>query len=257
MIPVRSSLASKYVMAVTGAGLLLFVLFHMIGNLLVFVGPDALNTYAQKLKEMPGLLWVARLGLLVFFVVHVTMGIRLALANSRARPVGYQYEDTRVASLASRTMLLTGIVVLLFLLYHLAHFTFGWTHEAKVRGGVVNYLKLEQPYDPLTHEGVPEATVAIPSGGKPLLRHDVYKMVIVGFRDPLIAGLYLLAQLALCFHLWHGASSWAQTVGLGTIQESRLLRWGGPAFALVIFLGNSAMVVAVFLRLIGASVPEA
>src|SRR5438132_14429038 len=107
MMPVRSSLASKFVMAVTGAGLMLFVLFHLIGNLLVFAGPDALNGYAQHLKAMPGVLWVARLGLLVLFVVHVLMGIRLAVANAVARPVPYQYEDTRVATLASRTMLLT------------------------------------------------------------------------------------------------------------------------------------------------------
>jgi succinate dehydrogenase / fumarate reductase cytochrome b subunit len=256
MMPVRSSLASKFVMAVTGLLLMLFVLAHLIGNLLIFAGPDAINTYAQHLKALPPLLWTFRLGLLTIFVIHILMGIRLSVANSLARPVGYQYEDTRVASLASRTMLLTGVVILLFVLYHLAHFTLGWTHEAVRSGRSVNYLDLKQLYDPLTGTGVAEGTTHTAGGVRPDLRPDVYTMMIVGFRSPLIAGLYLLAQVALWFHLWHGASSWCQSIGLGPVHENRLIAWGGPAFATLILAGNSAIVLSVLLRFIGAGVPE-
>src|SRR4051794_20567806 len=125
LVPVRSSLGKKYVMAVTGLVLVLFVIGHMLGNLLLFAGPDALNSYAKALKDKPALLWAARLGLLAAFLIHVYLGLRLTRENVQARGTGYVYEDTVQASWASRHMLLTGLVVLAFLLYHLAHFTFG------------------------------------------------------------------------------------------------------------------------------------
>src|SRR5690242_14279253 len=106
--PATSSLGSKYLMAITGVLLIGFVLAHMGGNLLLFLGPDALNSYAHALKERPALLWAARLTLLLVFVVHVVLGVRLTWLNRQARPVRYVYEDTLTASWASRHMLLTG-----------------------------------------------------------------------------------------------------------------------------------------------------
>src|ERR1700722_16520489 len=123
--PVKSSLGSKYVMAITGLGLVGFVIIHMIGNLLIFAGRDALNGYAAALKHNPAFLWTARTGLLFFFVVHMAFALRLSLHNKAARPTRYVYEDTVEADWASRHMLLTGLVLLAFVLYHLAHFTLG------------------------------------------------------------------------------------------------------------------------------------
>src|SRR5262245_39654676 len=124
--PVTSSLGSKYVMAITGLLLIGFVLGHMTGNLLIFAGPDAMHGYAAGIKSRPALLWGVRLGLLAVFVVHVLIGIRLTLANKAARPTPYAYEDTLQASWASRHMMLTGLLLLAFVVYHLAHFTLGW-----------------------------------------------------------------------------------------------------------------------------------
>lgn len=224
-----SSLTAKYVMAVTGAGLTLFVLAHLAGNLLVFLGPDALNAYAYHLKELPAVLWSARVGLLAFFVVHVLVGVRLSLLNNAARPVGYQYDDVRVASWASRYMLATGVVVLLFLLYHLAHFTLGWVKAAQIGGGYYHYLDLRDAHG----------------------RHDVYAMVVDGFRDPGIAALYLASMVALWLHLWHGASSLFQSLGLGTVSKASWAAWVGPVVATVVLVGNCAMVLAVQVGLIG------
>lgn len=239
---IRSSLASKMVMAVTGAALILFVLGHLAGNLLIFAGRDALNAYAEKLKETPALLWPARVGLLVVFVLHLTMAVRLALTNRAARPTRYQYEDVRETSKASRIMLSTGVIILLFLLYHLAHFTFGWTHEAKVDGVPRSYHELEQEYQPTY-------------GGAVKKRQDVHAMVVVGFRNPFIALTYLAAQIALWLHLWHGGSSLFQSLGLGTIRTPWIARIG-PVLATGILAGNCAIVVGVLLRWIGAGVPE-
>jgi len=224
-----SSLTAKYVMAVTGAGLVVFVLGHLAGNLTVFLGPDWLNGYAHHLKELPALVWTARVGLLVFFVVHVLVGVRLSLLNNGARPVGYQYDDVRVTSWASRYMLATGVVVLLFLLYHLAHFTFGWVKEAHVGGAYYHYHKLHDAQG----------------------RHDVYTMVVAGFRDPMVAALYLASMVALWLHLWHGASSLFQSVGLGTVSKRSWTSWVGPVVATVVLVGNSAIVLGVQVGLIG------
>src|SRR5262245_25657755 len=117
--PARSSLGKKYLMALTGLALIGFVIAHMSGNLLIFAGRDALNSYAHALKDRPALLWTARTGLLAIFLLHVYLGLVLSLQNRAARPSRYVYEDTLHASWASRHMLLTGLVLLAFIVYHL------------------------------------------------------------------------------------------------------------------------------------------
>ncbi len=117
----KSSLGAKYVMALTGAGLFAFVVGHVAGNLLLYFGQDAMNNYAVGLRNLPyGLLWIARAGILVIFVLHVASALRLTMANRAARPTPYHFQATVQASYASRTMPVTGIIVLLFVLYHLA-----------------------------------------------------------------------------------------------------------------------------------------
>src|SRR5262245_22507323 len=123
-LPLRTTIGAKYVMAVTGLLLTVFVLGHMAGNLLIFAGRDALNSYAEALKSKPTLLWTVRTGLLLTFLLHLYLAFRLSALKRAARPVAYHFEDTVAATWASRNMMLTGLVLLVFILYHLAHFTF-------------------------------------------------------------------------------------------------------------------------------------
>jgi succinate dehydrogenase / fumarate reductase, cytochrome b subunit len=239
----RSSPGAKYVMALTGVGLVGFVVAHMLGNLLIYSGHDALNSYAQSLKDHPGLLWTARTGLLTIFVIHLALGIRLSLQNKTARGVRYVYEDTVEASWASRNMLLTGLVLLAFIVFHLAHFTFGIVtrYDDPVAKTTVNYLDLHEPYygKHLEDEG----------------RHDVYRMVVSGFRIPWITITYLIAQVFLWLHLWHGGSSWFQSLGLNHATYNPLIRAFGPVLATIVLVGNCSIPLAVLSGLIGWSVP--
>jgi succinate dehydrogenase / fumarate reductase cytochrome b subunit len=222
--PVRTSVGSKYVMALTGLGLMIFVIAHMIGNLLVFSGPDALNSYAKALKDHPTLLWSARTGLLAIFVLHVFLGIRLTRQNMAARPDRYAYEDTVQANWASRHMLLTGLLLFAFVIYHLAHFTFGLIQPAPAA-------------DPKT-------------GGA-----DVYAMVVAGFSNVWITLSYLFFQVFLALHLWHGGSSWLQSLGLNHPVYQRLVHAVGPVVATVVFVGNCSMPLAIYSGLAGGPSP--
>lgn len=221
----RSSLGSKYLMALTGFGLLGFVIAHMLGNWQVFLGPEALNSYAAKLKDMGPLLWVARLGLLALFLAHIGMGIRLTLANRAARPIPYQVKTYRQATLASRSMLPTGLVILAFVLFHLAHYTFCLV-------------------DPSYHS-------LFDSEG----RHDVYRMTVMGFQNPIVSGSYLVAMLLLAFHLAHGFQSLFQSLGLSHPNWVELVRKASIGLAVVIFVGNASMPLAVLFGLVGGTKP--
>jgi succinate dehydrogenase / fumarate reductase cytochrome b subunit len=226
LAPVKTSIGKKAIMGVTGVLLVLFVLGHMTGNLLIFAGRDAINEYARFLHEAGhgALIWVARLGLLAVFVTHMSLAFILRSENRMARPVRYVVEDTVQASWASRNMMLTGIVMLLFLIYHIAHFTLGAT-------------------DPATFKGAFE-----PRGEQKL--EDVYQMVVKGFQQPVVAGLYLLAQLALCVHLWHGAGSWMQSLGLNRGKLRQTSRLVGPVIALAVLAGNTLIVLACLLGIV-------
>jgi succinate dehydrogenase / fumarate reductase cytochrome b subunit len=220
-----STVGAKVLVALTGLGLATFAVFHMIGNLKMFDGPDAINAYAYFLKHgLGGLLWVARGGLLAVFVLHLVLALRLKARSRAARPVGYQYPGSVQATVSSRTMIWTGVVVGLFVAYHLAHFTFGWVHGAETESGkVVNYLDLRDDRG----------------------RHDVYRMVVAGFTNPYIAALYVVAQLALFVHLLHGVQSSFQTLGLKNRRFAPAIRALGFLVAFTILAGNLAIVAAV------------
>jgi succinate dehydrogenase/fumarate reductase cytochrome b subunit (b558 family) len=182
----RSSVGGKYVVAVTGLILTSFVVVHMLGNLQVFLGSDAINAYAAFLKGHPVLLWTARVVLFITFLVHIGVALWLNWKARRARPIGYARKRTVQASFASRHMVITGLFVLVFTGFHIAHFTLGVVTEAEVKPAVTappgeapavyeNYLDLRDPSDPK--------------------RHDVYAMMIYGFRNPIIAVGDLLPSL--------------------------------------------------------------
>lgn len=220
----KSSLGRKMVVALTGLALLGFVIAHMLGNLQVFLGREALNAYAAGLKDLGPLLWLARGGLLVVFVVHVALALGLAAENRAARPQAYARPVGRVqAGAASRTMVASGTLVLAFVAYHLAHFTFGAAHPA--------------------HYGV---------GADAAGRHDVYGMVVAGFREPLVSGLYLLAMALLAFHLRHGIASTVRTLGLENPRWTPAVERAGQALAWMLFLGNASIPVAIVTGLVGA-----
>jgi succinate dehydrogenase / fumarate reductase cytochrome b subunit len=221
-----SSVGAKILVALTGLGLTGFVVFHMIGNLKVFQGPDAVNGYAYFLKHDLGtLLWLARGGLLAIFVLHIVLAVRLKLRSVAARPVPYQFRGNVAATTAGRTMIWTGVVVGLFTLFHLAHFTFGWVKGAETSPGVFqNYLELKDAKG----------------------RHDVYSMVVAGFTNPWLVGLYVVAQGALFVHLMHGVQSSFQTLGLKNRRFGRAIWWLGFMVALSVLAGNLAIVYGVW-----------
>ena len=225
-----STVGSKIIVAITGLSLVGFVLFHMIGNLKVLYGQDSINSYAWFLKHSLGpYLWAARAGLLAVFVTHIGLTLRLKYKSAKARPVGYAYQRTAQATLQSRTMLLTGIVIGLFTAFHLAHYTFGWVKGAQMPDGtVVNYMDLT--------ETMPDGTV----------RHDVYSMVVAGFTTPWLSILYIVAQLFLFAHLAHGIQSTIQTLGLKGTRFAPVWVGLGYATAAAIVAGNLAIVVAVW-----------
>ncbi|HEX4588361.1 MAG TPA: succinate dehydrogenase cytochrome b subunit, partial [Gemmataceae bacterium] len=225
-----TTVGSKYVVALTGLLLTGFVIAHMTGNLLIFRGREALNSYALFLKERGALLWAARIGLLIIFVLHVWLAMRLTLRNRAARPTRYAYEDTVQASIASRTMIWTGLVILAFVIFHLMHYTFGLVAATAPNGE--NYLHLEE-------------SLRRASPQDPAQRHDVYAMTIYGFRNIPVAIAYIVAQLFLGLHLSHGISSTFQSMGWSAPRWWRLIRGVGLAIALAVVIGNIAMPLAV------------
>ena len=215
----QSSIGRKIIVALTGAAMVLFLVAHMLGNLLLFAGPDALNAYAKKLQDLGPLLYIARLGLLAAVVLHIVATIQLTIANRAARPQPYGVDTTRAATRRSRTMIWSGLTILAFLLYHLAHYTWG------VANGY---------YDPdNTRYWLPDHS------------HNVYNMVVDGFNWFPASLFYILAMGLLFSHLGHGIASIFQTLGLATPKSRPLIELSGKALALALFAGNSLMPIAV------------
>src|SRR5262245_26350502 len=176
-----SSIGRKILMAVTGLILIGFIIGHLVGNLQVFQDPDHLNGYAQFLRQLGPLLWFARIGLIVAAAIHIWAATVLTLENHRARGAEpYAVKHTIRATLASRTMRLTGYVVFFFLLYHLAHFTWGAAQSATFKDNLKLYT--------MQHEYRVGGFPVIDAGAQV---HDVHSMVILGFQQPLVSFFYI------------------------------------------------------------------
>lgn len=223
-------------MAVTGVILIGFVIGHLIGNLQVFQDPDHLNGYADFLHHLGPLLWAARIGLLAAVAIHIWAATVLTIENHAARDVKYGTKHTIRATLSSRLMRWTGVVVLAFLLYHLAHFTLGYTQADNFKTNLAQYT-MTSDYRvagfPVTYQG---DTVL-----------DVHTMVIRGFSVPLISAFYILAVGLLSFHLLHGFDSMFQSLGWRSAQWSGALRKIAIVFCAAYFLANAAIPGAVLL----------
>ena len=220
-----SSLGKKYLMAITGLILFGFVIGHMLGNLQIFLGRDPINSYAHFLKSKPGLLWLARLGLLLAVTLHIWAAVKLALENKAARPVAYAEARLVAATYASRTMIWSGVIIFAFVVYHLMQFTAGITNP--------EYLELEE---------------TLPDGTQ---RHDVYRMIVLGFSNPWVSGFYIVSMTLLCLHLSHGVSSLFQSLGLKNKYYGRHIDRFAKAAALIVFLGNCSIPVAILFRFVG------
>lgn len=217
---VRSSVGAKQIMAVTGLGLVLFAIVHMVGHLGMFAGRDAYNAYAHFLQSLGALKWAARAGLVAIVVIHIITAIVLVRANSAARPQKYAVYRTTRTTFFARTMALTGLVILAFIIYHLAHFTLGFVQ--------------------------PDAFHNLDDQG----RYDAYSMFVIGFQNWVILGSYLIAVTLLSFHLTHGASSWLQSLGWKHPKYDPILDKLGPVLGLVLALGYAAPPLAVAFNLI-------
>jgi len=216
----QSSIGKKWIVALTGVVLVGFVAGHMAGNLQVFLGQDAINLYAERLQSLGDLLWVIRGFLLLMIALHIATTVLLAVENAQARPQKYAVKTSVASTLGAKTMTVTGGIIIAFVVYHLLHFTAMSIHPE--------------------WKGWHDA----------LGRHDVYSMVIVGFRDPLATLFYLIGVGLLCLHLSHGIQSFVQTLGGRTRNFAPLISAASPVIAGLIFLGYASIPVASLLHFI-------
>jgi succinate dehydrogenase / fumarate reductase cytochrome b subunit len=216
----RSSLGKKYVMAVTGVILFGYIIAHLLGNLQVFAGPTQINEYAAALKSNLPLLWGARLTLLAAAVLHIIAGVQLTHANRRARPERYSTFEILKSTSANRTLIISGLVILAFVIFHLAHFTIGWIDPS--------YLALRDA-----------------SG-----RHDVRSMMIKGFRNPVVTVFYIVSVALLCMHLSHGGASAFQSVGARSKKVERSFKRTSMIVAILLLIGYAAIPIAILAGLV-------
>ena len=200
-------------MAASGAVLFGFVLGHLAGNLQVYMGPEAINAYGEKLRHFPALLWTARIVLLLAVGLHIASAWSLSRASQKARPVAYRERENRESTYASRTMRWGGVIIALFVGYHLMHFTFGNAHPSFVPG-------------------------------------DVFHNMITGFQNVFVSGFYIAAMIALGLHLYHGVWSMMQTVGLSHPRYDHLRHALATLVAVVVVVGNVSFPLAVLTGLL-------
>jgi len=212
-----SSIGSKFLIALTGLFLLLFLIAHLAGNLLFIAGPDSFNEYGHKLISNP-LVYVAELGLIAIFLLHIVKTVGLVAGSYSARPQGYAKKrwaktksDRSRKSVSSSTMILTGTITLLFVVTHLVTFKFGPYYET-------------------------------PAGIR-----DLYRLQLAVFSSPAYVAFYIVAMGMIVFHLWHGVSSSMQSFGIDSPAWTPRLQWIGRGLAVLIGLGFAILPVYTFM----------
>jgi succinate dehydrogenase / fumarate reductase cytochrome b subunit len=205
----------KHIMAVTGAVLVGFVFVHFVGNALIWFGPEAINAYSHALHAAPELLWIARSVLIVAVIAHIAAALKLAAKNTAARQQRYKKKRDHVTNYAARTMIVSGPILLGFILFHLAHLTLG------VAPGTYAHSET-----------------------------DVYSNVVHGFSIPWVTGLYVVSMLALGAHLFHGTWSMFQSLGLNHATYNHKLMRLALGITVFVTLGDIAIPLSVLLGLV-------
>jgi succinate dehydrogenase / fumarate reductase cytochrome b subunit len=217
-----TTVGKKVAMALSGLALVLFVIGHMAGNLKIFAGVDSatgdykiddygvfLRTMGSEMFGREGVLWIVRIGLLAAVVIHALSGIALARLNRRAKPQGYQVRSYRSANAASLTMLYGGLFLIVFITFHILHFTTGTLHFSGFVHG------------------------------------QVYANVYSAFQNVVTAGFYVVAMALLGLHLYHGTWSMFQTLGVDAPRWNSGIRTAAKVVAVAMFLGFSSVPVGI------------
>lgn len=251
----QSTVGRKYLMALTGLVLVFFVLGHMLGNLQIFLGAEAINAYAYKLHKLlpASALWSIRLFLLLSIVIHVWTAVTLTLDNRKARPQGYQKKQAIQATYSSRTMRMSGIILLAFIFFHIAHFTVRSVPGMKYNEPGVISKKVDASIDfiptevPLVKKGE-----AVFKNGQKIMTFNVHDMMIAGFKSKLVSLFYIVATGLLCLHLTHGVSSMFQSLGIrNSFWRVRLDRVA-LVYGWTIFLGFAVIPIATLVGILRA-----
>lgn len=215
-----SSIGRKILMAITGLFLVLFAVIHLVGNTTIFGWiPGGVNAYAHHLHAFPPMVYAFRAVMLVIVAVHIYFGIQLTVENSGARQQKYAVKATQKTTFSSETMIWTGLLLLAFIAYHLAHFT----------GKVIPGMELVKDA---------EGTV------------DVFAMIVAAFKNTVVAGIYAGAMLVLFLHLKHGIQSIFQTFGIANDKYLPTIMKAGMLVALVLFLGYVSVPLTIFLNIL-------
>ena len=217
-----SSLGKKYIMAISGLVMFLFVIGHLAGNLQFFLGAESINRYGHFLQTNLELIWPARIFLLAMIGLHIWSAIKLSAENKAARPVPYADWNPTTASYASRTMLMSGIIIFVFIIYHLLHYT---VQVQYINGAGQPFVSFEDPQK----------------------RHDIFKMMVIGFRVWWVSAFYIVGIGLLCLHLSHGVSSMFQSLGLKNKTYGPCLDRASRIIAWLIFLGYVSIPISVLL----------
>lgn len=212
-----SSVGRKILMAITGQLMVLFVVVHLLGNSTIFFG--WLNAYAEHLHAFPPLVWVFRLVMLVFVGTHACYGIMITLENRAANPGAYAVNRKFKASFSSENMIWTGVLIAIFIIGHLCHFT------AKLTPDIV--------------------ANTLPDGGI-----DVFTMVVTSFQHGIVAMLYVVAMIALFLHLKHGIQSFFQTMGWNNDCTLPVISKAGTVVAVIFLIGYCSIPLLILARIL-------
>jgi succinate dehydrogenase / fumarate reductase cytochrome b subunit len=241
-------------MAITGVFLLVFITGHAVGNLQIFMGKEALNTYAAFLQSLGEILWAERIVLFLALVLHIITSVYLKLYNNNARPDKYIVKSYVKAKLNSRTMIWTGIMIGAFVIYHLLHFTIGTIQPENFH---YNEMYTKNAYSvgySLNQSVANPGDIDINMDKVLYERHDVYKMVIMGFRNPYISIFYIIAVILLGFHLSHAMQSFFQTLGMAGPRFTPFIQKVSIWYGVFLSLAFLVVPLAILLGLIGGEV---
>lgn len=246
---------SKYVMAFSGAYILLFITGHLIGNLQLFIGRETFNAYANFLQSLGEILWAERIVLIIATILHIITAIYLKLHNYSLKGEKYAVRKYVKAGLSSRTMIWTGLMIFAFAIFHILHFTMGVIdsenyHYQEVYPTKAYVATVGTEFEQQGAQSIEELNL------EPIVseRHDAYKMVIMSFRNPWISLFYMIAVFLLGVHLTHSLQSACQTLGLDGPRFTKFIRPFSVVYGWIIGGGFLIIPLCVLLGILGGNI---